>query len=74
MTEQEQKAIIKSSESLIPVKIKKYHKCDIEGMDVLELLNKAQLNQFNVKFQGPTGAGKTTHYKAFCHKTKEVAN
>ena len=68
---EELQPIVKASEALIPTKKKVYYDRKLIGMDVMDLLNRTQLNQFNLKFQGPTGSGKTTYFKAFCHKTKQ---
>lgn len=64
-------------ERLIPLQNKTFYDVELAGMNVFELLDKAQRNQINVKFQGPTGAGKTTYFEAFCRKTQQphfVAN
>jgi MoxR-like ATPase len=56
---------------LIPHLDKPFYNCKLAGMDCFELLDKSQLNQINLKLQGPTGAGKTIIYEAFCEKTNQ---
>lgn len=58
-------------EHMIPKLKFPYYNVSFEGMDDFELMELAQRNQINVKFQGPTGSGKTTLAEAFCEKTKQ---
>lgn len=58
-------------ESMIPKLKFPYYNVSFEGMPDFELMEKAQRHQINVKFQGPTGSGKTTLAEAFCEKTNQ---
>lgn len=67
----EQQNLISKMEMLIPSIGKKFHDATLAGMNVFELLERAQKSQVNVKFQGPTGGGKTTYCEAYCEHTKQ---
>jgi MoxR-like ATPase len=69
--------LIETMESMIPTTTRKYYTTKILDIDIKDIINKSQLKGFNVKFQGPTGSGKTTHFENFCVNTKQphfVAN
>lgn len=69
--------LIERMHAIIPQLDDPYFRHKVVGVDVFDVLDKAQKHQVNVKFEGPTGSGKTTHFEAFCEHTKQphfVAN
>jgi MoxR-like ATPase len=67
----EHNELITNMEGLIPRLKKTYYETDFEGMVAFDLLDRSQKHQINVKLQGPTGAGKTITYEAFCQQTSQ---
>lgn len=68
------KDLVGNIEHLIPVMGEEYYHTEFEGMSDFDLIEKAMRFGFNIKFQGPTGAGKTTTFVAFCahHKVPNI--
>jgi MoxR-like ATPase len=68
---EEEKNLISNVEAMIPSMKKDFYDSKLAGMDVFQLLRRSQENQVNIKLQGPTGAGKTTIFEAYCERTKQ---
>lgn len=67
----EELEIITNMGKMVPDLGFQYYNVNFEGMEDFELMRRAQMNQTNVKFQGPTGSGKTTLAEAYCEKTNQ---
>jgi MoxR-like ATPase len=67
----EQEQLVEVMGKLVPQLGKTFYTAKLAGTDVLELIDKAQRNRINIKFQGPTGSGKTTYFEAFCENTRQ---
>ncbi len=61
---------VKNITCLVPKLPHNYYHTKFEDLTDFELIKKALMNRLNIKFQGPTGAGKTTTIQAYCAEEK----